>query len=160
MKFRAELQRTGGTTTGFEVPAEIVTGLAGGGRPKVVATLNGYTFRSSIAKMGGSYWLGVSAERRAAAGVDGGEVFDVEVELDDAPRELEVPDDLRQALDAEPAAAAFWAPLSFSQQRGDAVVQQPAVARRPADRGEDRRDPGSPAGQVDRAAGRRKSPLR
>ena len=82
MKFRAELQRTGGNTTGFEVPPEIVDGLGGGGRPKVVATVNGFEWRSSIARMGGSYWLGVSAERRAAAGVEGGQVLDVSVELD------------------------------------------------------------------------------
>jgi hypothetical protein len=117
MRFRAELQRTGGNTTGFEVPDEIVTGLAGGGRPKVVATMNGYTFRSSIAKMGGSYWLGVSAERRSAAGVEGGQVLDVDVELDAAPREIEVPGDLRAALDADPAAAAFWETVSFSNRR-------------------------------------------
>ncbi|MGK5678402.1 YdeI/OmpD-associated family protein [Actinoplanes sp. URMC 104] len=117
MRFRAELQRTGGTTTGFEVPDEIVTGLAGGGRPKVVAVVNGFTFRSAIAKMGGSYWLGVSSERREAAGISGGETYDVDVELDTAPREIEVPDDLRAALDAEPAARDFWATLSFSNQR-------------------------------------------
>jgi hypothetical protein len=117
MRFRAELQRTGGNTTGFAVPDEIVTGLGGGGRPKVVATMNGFTFRSSIAKMGGSYWLGVSAERRAAAGVEGGEVLDVDVELDTAPRAVEVPGDLRAALDADPAAAAFWDTVSVSNQR-------------------------------------------
>ncbi|XVU23867.1 YdeI/OmpD-associated family protein [Actinoplanes sp. CA-054009] len=117
MRFRAELQRTGGTTTGFEVPDEIVTGLGGGGRPKVVATFHGFTMRSTIAKMGGSYWLGVSAERRAAAGVEGGQTFDVDVELDTAPREIEVPADLRAALDAEPAARDFFAALSFSNQR-------------------------------------------
>jgi hypothetical protein len=117
MKLRAELQRTGGTTTGFQVPDEFVSELGGGGRPKVVVVLNGFTFRSSIAKMGGSYWLGVSAERREATGVRGGETYDVEVELDAAPRELEVPDDLRSALEAEPAARDFWATLSFSNQR-------------------------------------------
>jgi Domain of unknown function (DUF1905) len=74
MEFRAELQRTGGNTTGFEVPQEIVDGLGGGGRPKVVVRLNGYAWRSSIARMGGSYWLGVSAQNRAGAGVAGGDV--------------------------------------------------------------------------------------
>ncbi|MBL7253855.1 YdeI/OmpD-associated family protein [Paractinoplanes lichenicola] len=117
MKLRAELQRTGGNTTGFEVPDEFVAGLGGGGRPKVVVVVNGFTFRSTIAKMGGSYWLGVSAERREAAGVSGGETYDLDVELDTAPREIEVPDDLRAALDAEPAARDFWATLSFSNQR-------------------------------------------
>jgi hypothetical protein len=117
MEFRAELQRTGGNTTGFEVPQEIVDGLGGGGRPKVVVTLNGYTWRSSIARMGGSYWLGVSAQNRAGAGVAGGEVHDVTVELDTAERTVTVPDDLAAALDREPAAKAIWDRLSFSHRR-------------------------------------------
>jgi hypothetical protein len=116
MRFRTELQRAGGNTTGFEVPEEIVTGLGGGGRPKVVATVNGFTFRSSIAKMGGSWWLGVSADRRTAAGVEGGQILDVDVELDTAPRVVELPDDLRAALDAEPAARDFWQTVSASNQ--------------------------------------------
>jgi hypothetical protein len=114
MDFRAELQRTGGTKTGFEVPPEIVDGLGGGGRPKVVATVNGFQWRSSIAKMGGSYWLGVSSERRTAAGVEGGQVLDVSVELDAGERAVTVPEDLALALRGEPAAEAFFAGLSFS----------------------------------------------
>jgi hypothetical protein len=117
VKFRAELQRTGGTATGFEVPQEIVDGLAGGGRPKVVATVNGYEFRSSIAKMGGSYWLGVSAERRAAADVEGGQTLDVDVVLDVAERTVDVPEDLAAALKAEPAAEAFFNGLSVSKKQ-------------------------------------------
>ena len=108
MEFRAELQRTGGNTTGFEVPQEIVDGLGGGGRPKVVVRLNGYTWRSSIAKMGGSYWLGVSAQNRAGAGVAGGEVLDVSVELDTAERTVTVPEDLAAALDGAPIKAIFF----------------------------------------------------
>jgi len=117
MKFRAELQQTGTNTTGFQVPEEVVDSLGGGGRPKVVATVKGYEFRSSIAKMGGSYWLGVSAERREAAGVAGGQVLDVVVELDTAERSVTVPEDLRAALDREPTARSFWAGLSFSKQQ-------------------------------------------
>ena len=117
MEFRAELQKTAGTATGFQVPQEIVDGLGGGGRPKVVVTLNGYTWRSSIARMGGSYWLGVSAQNRAGAGVAGGEVHDVAVELDTAERTVTVPEDLAAALDREPAAKAVWDRLSYSHQR-------------------------------------------
>jgi hypothetical protein len=117
MEFRAELQRTGGNTTGFQVPQEIVDGLGGGGRPKVVVHLNGYTWRSSIAKMGGSYWLGVSAQNRAGAGVAGGDVLNVTVELDTAERTVTVPDDLAAALGREPDAKAVWDGLSFSHQR-------------------------------------------
>jgi hypothetical protein len=117
MKLRAELQKTGGTTTGFEIPDDFVTSLGGGGRPKVAATVNGYTFRSSIAKMGGSYWLGVSADRRASGQLEGGQVYDVDIELDTASRELTLPDDFAAALAAEPDAAAFWKTVSNSNQR-------------------------------------------
>jgi hypothetical protein len=114
MRFRAELRSTGGNTAGFLVDDEVVAGLGGGGRPKVVVTVNGVEWRGSIARMGGAYWLGVSAERRAAAGIAAGGVLDVDVVLDTAVREVQVPADLASALDAEPAARAFWDALSYS----------------------------------------------
>jgi len=117
MRLTLELRRTGGNTTGFQIPDEAVTSLGGGGRPKVTVTLNGFTFPSSIAKMGGSYWLGVSAERRTAAGVEGGQVYDLDVELDTAPRVIDTPDDLTAALTAEPDLFSKWQKLSYSHQR-------------------------------------------
>jgi hypothetical protein len=116
MKFTAELLSTGKNTAGFEVPEKAVESLGGGGRPKVSVTVNGFTFRTSIARMGGRYLLGVSADRRAEAGITPGEVLDVEVELDTAPREVEVPDDLAAALAADPTAKAYWDTLSYSNQ--------------------------------------------
>ncbi|MEU4426551.1 YdeI/OmpD-associated family protein [Actinoplanes sp. NPDC024001] len=117
MELRAELQKTGGNTTGFRIADEFVAELGGGGRPKVVVRVNGFEFRSSIARMGGEYWLGVSAERRTAGGLEGGQVYDLEIALDDAPRSVEVPEDLAAALAAEPEAQAFWDRMSFSNQR-------------------------------------------
>lgn len=117
MKFRAELESTGKTSTGMRVPDELVAALGGGNRPKVSVTINGHTFRSSIARMGEGFWLGVSAERRAETGTKAGDLLDVDVELDTAPREVEVPADFAAALDAEPAARTFWATLSYSNQR-------------------------------------------
>lgn len=121
MKFRAVLESTGRTTTGIAVPDEVVEALGGGGKPKVVATVNGYAFRTSIARMGDRYLLGVSAERRTAAGVSAGDVLDVGVELDTAPRTVDVPDDLAAALAAEPAARQFWDTLSYSNQQWHAL---------------------------------------
>jgi hypothetical protein len=117
MKFTAELESSGKTTAGFEVPAEIVDKLGGGGHPKVSVTINGYTFRTSIARMGGRFMLGVSAERRTAAGVSAGDVLDVDVELDTAPREVDVPEEFAAALASDPAAQAFWQTLSYSKQQ-------------------------------------------
>ena len=117
MKFTAELESSGKTTAGCEVPAEIVEGLGGGGHPKVSVTINGYTFRTSIARMGGRFMFGVSSERRTAAGVSAGDVLEVDVELDTAPREVDVPEEFAAALAADPAAAEFWQTLSYSKQQ-------------------------------------------
>lgn len=116
MKFRAELESSGKNTAGFEVPDSVVEGLGGGGHPKVVVRIQGYEFRTSIARMGSRYLLGVSVDRRAEAGVAPGDVLDVEVELDTAERVIEVPEDLAAALAEEPAAKAFFESLSYSKQ--------------------------------------------
>ena len=117
MDFTTELLATGGTTTGFEVPDEVVVQLGGGRRPKVVVTVEGHTWRTSIASMGGRFLLGASAAVRAAAGIASGQVYTVHVELDSAPRTVEVPEDLAVALAASPTATTTWAGLSYSQQR-------------------------------------------
>jgi hypothetical protein len=116
LRFRAALESTGTTTTGFEVPETVVAELGGGGHPKVIVTINGYTYRSSVARMGGRYLVGVSGQRRAEAGVQAGDDLDVEIALDTAPREVAVPDDLAAALDADADAKAFWETLSHSKQ--------------------------------------------
>jgi uncharacterized protein YdeI (YjbR/CyaY-like superfamily) len=67
--------------------------------------------------MGSRFMLGVSKERRAAAGVTPGQMLDVDVELDTAPREIEVPEDLASALAADPQAKAFFDSLSYSKQQ-------------------------------------------
>ena len=84
---RAELMSSGKTTTGFEIPEEFVDRLGGGRRPKVRVRLEGSEFGTSIAPIGGRFMLGVSAERREASGVVAGQTYDIEIELDTAPRE-------------------------------------------------------------------------
>ena len=117
MRIRAELLATGGTTTGFAIPEEVVTALGGGGRPKVKVLVAGQEFRSSIARMGGRYWLGVSSERRAATGLTAGDEVELEITLDTEERALDVPEDLDLALAAVPAAKAFWDGLSYSKKQ-------------------------------------------
>ena len=117
MRITAELLSTGGNTTGFKIADEVVAELGGGGRPKVVVTVKGYEYQSSIARMGGEYWLGVSAERRAAAGVRAGDVVELDIVLDTQERTVVVPEDLALALSAEPAAQARWDKLSYSHRR-------------------------------------------
>lgn len=114
MRIRTTIVQGTGNTTGIEVPAEVVEALGAGKRPPVTVTLNGYTYRSSIASMGGKFMISLSADNRAKAGVSGGDELDVDIELDTAPREVEVPQDFASALDAEPAARATFDKLSYS----------------------------------------------
>jgi hypothetical protein len=115
-RIRALLEQNGKTAVGFAVPEDVVLALGKGKRPPVRVSINGYTYRSTVAPMGGRYLIGVSAENRAAAGVAGGETHDIELELDDAPRTVDLPADLAAALDAEPAARRTFDALSPSNQ--------------------------------------------
>ncbi len=114
MRFHTTIHQSGKTAAGIRVPDEIVAALGAGRRPPVTVTIKGYTYRSTIAVLGGAYMVGVSAENRAAAGVAGGEEVDVEIAVDTAPRVVEVPAELAAALDAEPAARAAFERLSNS----------------------------------------------
>ena len=114
MRFRTTILQSDKTATGIRVPAEVVEALGAGKRPKIKVTIRGYTYRSSIAVMGGDYMVGVSADNRAGAGVAGGDEVDVDVELDTEPREVTVPPEFAAALDAEPAARRTFDGLSYS----------------------------------------------
>lgn len=99
---------------GFEVPPKVVEALGAGKRPPVTVTINGYTYRNTVAVMDGRFMIGVSGEHRGPAGVKGGETVDIDLELDTAPREVDVPPDLAAALDAVPPARATFDKLSYS----------------------------------------------
>lgn len=92
---------------GIEVPPAIVEGFGQGKRPKVSVTLKGYTYRSTVSVMGGRFMLPLAKVHREAAGVKGGDKVEVTLELDTAPREVEVPKDLAAALKKAGARAAF-----------------------------------------------------
>jgi hypothetical protein len=114
MRFHTTILQSGKTATGIRIPDEIVEALGAGRKPPIRVTINGYTYRSTVAVMGGDYMVGVNADNRAGAGVAGGDEVDVDVELDTAPREVSVPSDLAAALDAEPAARRTFDALSYS----------------------------------------------
>lgn len=114
MRFHTRLLQSGKTATGIEVPAEVVSALGAGKRPPVRVTINGFTYRSTIAVMGGTFMVGVSADNRAGAGIKGGDEIDVDIELDSSPRELDVPAELEAALDADPDARRTFDGLSYS----------------------------------------------
>ncbi len=114
MKFRATVLQSGKTATGIEVPESVVEALGSGKRPPVRVTLNGYTYRNTIAVMNGVFMLSVSSDVRQQSGVRAGDEVDVEVELDTAPREVSVPADVVAALEQEPDAKRVFDGLSYS----------------------------------------------
>jgi hypothetical protein len=117
MRFKTTLELGGKTATGFRVPAEVVESLGKGKRPPVLVTINGHTYRNTVAVYGDVYMLGVAAEHREAAGVKAGDDIEVDLELDTAPREVEMAADFAAALDAAPEAKRFFETLSYSNKR-------------------------------------------
>lgn len=103
--------------TGIRVPAEAIAALGGKKKPPVIVTVNGFTYRSTVAAYGDVYMLPLSQERRAAAGVAPGDVVEVSLELDTAPRTVELPDDLAAALAARPGARAAFDALAYSARK-------------------------------------------
>ena len=86
-------------------------------RAPVKVTLNGYTYRSTIAAMGGPAFIPLRRSNREAAGLEGGETIEVRLELDTDPRVVAPPADLVKALRASPPAWERWRELSYSHQR-------------------------------------------
>jgi hypothetical protein len=114
VRFRATVEQAGRTATGIEVPETVVEGLGAGKRPPVRVTINGHTYRSTVASMGGRFMVGVSAENREASGVAGGDKVDVDIELDTSPREVTVPPDFAKALKKDAKAKKTFDALSYS----------------------------------------------
>jgi hypothetical protein len=114
MRFRTKVLLAGKTATGVEVPAKVVDGLGSTKRPLVRVTINGYTYRSAIAPMGGTFMLGISEEVRNNANVSAGQTVDVDVELDTQPRDVEVPPELAKALARDANAKKYFESLSYS----------------------------------------------
>ena len=126
------LKDTQVNATGLPVPSEIVASLGAGKRPKVKVTLNGYTYRTTIAPFGDVFMLPLSAEHRTASGVEAGQQVQVILELDTEPRIVEVPDDLAAALAAVPGAREAFDKLAFSHRKEH--VRSVNDAKQPATR--------------------------
>jgi hypothetical protein len=96
---------------------QVATVGEGAKRFPVVATVNGYTWRTSVARMGGEFLVGLNKEVRTGAGVQAGDTVTLELALDTQPRTVEVPPALAQALDADPAATAAYEGLAFTHRK-------------------------------------------
>src|SRR3982750_740420 len=97
IKFKTTILQLG-NNTGIEVPEKILEKLGSGKKPLVVVSLNNYVYRSAVAKMGDKFLISLSAENRKNANVKGGDELEVTLELDTAPRTVDLPVELQKAL--------------------------------------------------------------
>jgi hypothetical protein len=96
---------------------QVATVGEGAKRFPVVATVNGYTWRTSVARMGGEFLIGLNKEVRTGAGVQAGDTVTLELTLDPEPRTVELPSVLAEALDADPKAKAIYDGLAFTHRK-------------------------------------------
>jgi len=118
MKFTTQLFSAGKTATGIEIPAKIVESFNAGKKPPVRITINGYTYRNTVAVMGGVYMVGVSAQHRKGANIAAGDTIEVTITLDTDPRVVEVPAELAELLKKNSAARQYFDSLSNSKKKG------------------------------------------
>ncbi len=127
--FETTLWSGDGRNTGIQVPEEVVIEFGRGKRVPVTVTIDGdYSYRSTIAVMGGMYLIPVAAAHRKAAGIAAGDPITVTLEVDDAPRTVTPPPELAAALEVDPAAKEAWEKLSYSHQRRHALAIEDAKA--------------------------------
>ena len=113
----------------IRVPPEVMTALGDKKRLPVKVTVNGYTYRTTVAVYGGKFYLGVRREIREAAGVTAGDQLTVGLEYDAELRSVDLPDGLRAALEADAAMAAAFEKLSYTRKKE--FVQWVSGAKRP-----------------------------
>ncbi len=106
-----------GNNTGICVPDEVVKKLGAGKKPPVMVTVNNYTYRNTIAVMGGKFMIGISADIRSKTGIKGGDKVTVQLELDNKPREVVLPFNFKNVLDENPEAKKLFEALSYSNKQ-------------------------------------------
>jgi hypothetical protein len=125
--------------TFIEVPAASAAAL---GHGPVRGTLAGTPFRGTASRSGGVLRIPVNRELLRRAGVARGDRVAVALERDPDPRPVDVPDELRAVLDADPTLARAFSALPPAHRR--AWAQYVAGAKRPETRA--RRAAKAPAG--------------
>ena len=115
MRFESTVELGGKTATGIPIPEAVIEALGSSKRPPVTITINGYTYRTTAVRMGGRFFVPLSAENREGAGVAAGDSIAVDIDPDTAPREVAMPDDLAAAMDE--AARAAYDVLSYTHRK-------------------------------------------
>jgi hypothetical protein len=117
LRFTTQLQPRGNASAVVLDDDQVAVVGEGAKRFPVVATVNGYVWRTSVTRMKGEFLLGLSREVREGTGAQIGDEVEVALELDQAPREVEVPEALAAALAADPDASATFERLAFTHRK-------------------------------------------
>ena len=134
MKFKTKVVQTG-NNTGIEVSEKILDELGAGKRPLVIVTLNGYSYHSAVGKMGDKFMISLSAEHRKKANINGGDTVEVSIDLDTAPRTVEIPADLQKTFDRNKIAKSNFKKLAPSKKKAivlsinDAKTEETKIKR-------------------------------
>jgi hypothetical protein len=116
-RFTATLQDAGrGGGRWLEVPFDPKEAF-GEARPAVIGTLNDTPFRGRLSVYGGKTYLGLNREIRAAARIEVGDEVEVVLDRDEAPREVEIPQELLVAFERDAAAKAIFDQLAFTHRK-------------------------------------------
>jgi hypothetical protein len=114
---KAELVKRGPAAAVVLTDEQVAAVGEGAKRFPVVATVEGYTWRTTVARMRGEFLLGLSREVREGAGVEAGDTIDLQLELDTKPREVDVPEALATALAKDANARAAYEKLSYTHRK-------------------------------------------
>jgi hypothetical protein len=117
LRFTATLQPRGPAAAVVLDEAQVAAVGEGARRFPVVATVNGYTWRTTVMRMGGEFLVGLNREVRTGAGAEAGDTVEVALALDTEPREVEVPEALASALAGDPAARAAYDGMAFTHRK-------------------------------------------
>jgi uncharacterized protein YdeI (YjbR/CyaY-like superfamily) len=117
LKFSTTLLQAGKTATGIKIPDKIVEELGAGRKPAIKVTINNFTYRGTVAVMGGAYMVSVSAENRDGAKIKGGDKIDVILQLDTEERNVEVPAEFAKALNKNSVAKKQFDTISNSRKK-------------------------------------------
>jgi Bacteriocin-protection, YdeI or OmpD-Associated/Domain of unknown function (DUF1905) len=131
-EFEGVVQSARGGGAVVDLPAAVLEALGGGKRFHVRGTLNGIEFASSTMPTGGGgVCLGLHKATRERAGVAPGDSVTLSLERTERP-EVEVPDELREALAADLQAAEAFDRLAHTHRRE--YAQWVGEAKRPETR--------------------------
>lgn len=109
------------------LPAAVGQALGKKGLAPVRCRINNVEFRSSISPTGqGTHYLVLNQQVRSAAGIKAGDEILLRIELDNEPRLVEIPADVQASLQANPAAAARFAKMSYTHQKEHVVAIESA----------------------------------